>query len=388
MGGIISGDTFAPIAFTAAGETWAVNPNILVATQGASAFTSSQDRSTLINHGFIFAHPGFHYGVDFAGTNGVVTNTADRVIKGSYAGVHFGNGGGFLNNMGRIIGGSQGGVFLDVAATINNSGTISGTVGIKNQTPVLASKITNSGTISGVTDGLLLEPANNLAVTIDNLASGLIRVTSGTDAIDSNSGRVSLNNKGTITGDIFFDATVGNVNDSIINSGKINGFVSMGAGADVFHGGAGSTPVRVFGGDDGDVLTGSKSDDLLSGQGGADTLRGGLGTDTLLGGLSKDVFDFDSIAESVTGAKRDVIEVFQRSLDDVDLSGIDARTTVAGNQFFVWRGELAFTKAAGQLRFIDQGVKCLVQADVNGDGKADFEISVETSTLGVGDFIL
>ncbi|HTV69109.1 MAG TPA: M10 family metallopeptidase C-terminal domain-containing protein [Rhizobiaceae bacterium] len=387
MGGMISVDTFAPVAFTAAGETWAVAPDIFVTTQGASAFRSNVSGSVLINHGFIFtSHAGaFAYGVDFGGTNGVVTNTADAVIKGSLAGVHFGNGGGFLTNMGRIIGGRDGGVFLDVAATINNSGTISGVVGIKNQTPVQATKITNSGTIKGTEDGLLLTPAANLTVTIDNQAGGII---SAPSAIDSNSGRVSLTNKGLISGSIFFDATVGNVNDSIINSGRITGVVLLGAGSDVFHGAAGSTTVSVGGGAGNDSLIGSKVGDVLDGGEGEDTLRGGLGTDTMFGGPNKDVFAFASIAESVPGAKRDFIADFQRSFDDIDLSGIDARTNLAGNQAFTWRGSLVFTKVAGQLRFIDQGLNCLVQADVNGDGKSDFEITVKTSTFGIGDFIL
>jgi hypothetical protein len=43
---------------------------------------------------------------------------------------------------------------------------------------------------------------------------------------------------------------------------------------------------------------------------------------------------------------------------------------------------------AGQLRFDDLGSTCLVQGDVNGDGRADFEISVKVATLGAGDFIL
>lgn len=387
MGGIIGIDKFTPVIFNAAGETWAVNPGVFVVTQGASAFRSNQSGSVLINHGFIFtSHQGtFAYGVDFGGINGVVTNTADAVIKGSLAGVHFGNGGGLLTNMGRIIGGAEGGVFLDVAATINNSGTISGVIGIKNQTPVQSTKITNSGTIKGTADGLLLAPAANLTVTIDNQAGGII---SAPSAIDSDSGRVSLTNNGLISGSIFFSATVGNVNDSIVNSGRITGVVLLGAGSDVFNGAAGSTTVSVGGGEGDDTLIGSKVGDVLDAGEGEDTLRGGLGGDTMFGGANKDVFAYASVAESVAGAKRDFIGDFQRSFDDIDLSGIDARTNLAGNQAFTWRGSLVFTKVAGQLRFIDQGLNCLVQADVNGDGKADFEIKVKTSTFGIGDFIL
>ncbi|HTV68977.1 MAG TPA: calcium-binding protein [Rhizobiaceae bacterium] len=143
---------------------------------------------------------------------------------------------------------------------------------------------------------------------------------------------------------------------------------------------------------DHDKLFGLGGNDTLFGYRGNDILTGGLGKDTQTGGLGRDIFDFNSIAESVVGANRDFITDFTRGTnvtgDDIDLSTIDARTNVVGNQNFSWRGTLAFTGVSGQLRFTDQGTTCLVQGDVNGDGKADFEISVKVATLGVGDFIL
>jgi hypothetical protein len=42
----------------------------------------------------------------------------------------------------------------------------------------------------------------------------------------------------------------------------------------------------------------------------------------------------------------------------------------------------------GELRFKDLGTSCLVQGDVNGDGKADFEILVKVGTILKGDFFL
>ena len=42
----------------------------------------------------------------------------------------------------------------------------------------------------------------------------------------------------------------------------------------------------------------------------------------------------------------------------------------------------------GELRYTDKGSTSLVQGDVNGDGKADFEILVKVGALGSGDFIL
>ena len=143
---------------------------------------------------------------------------------------------------------------------------------------------------------------------------------------------------------------------------------------------------------DDDKLFGLGGNDSLFGYRGDDRLTGGTGKDSLTGGLGRDIFDFNLITESVVGANRDFITDFTRGTnvtgDDIDLSTIDARTTLGGNQAFSWRGTLAFTKVEGQLRFIDQGLSCLVQGDVNGDGKADFEIMVKAATLGIGDFIL
>ncbi|HTV69819.1 MAG TPA: calcium-binding protein [Rhizobiaceae bacterium] len=136
------------------------------------------------------------------------------------------------------------------------------------------------------------------------------------------------------------------------------------------------------------VLKGLSGNDVLDGIGGDDRLVGGTGKDTMTGGPGRDDFDFDLTGESVVGTNRDVIMDFQRGLDDIDLSTIDANTTLGGNQAFAFRASLAFSKVAGQLRFIDQGNTCLVQGDVNGDGKADFEISVNVATLGAGDFVL
>ncbi|HTV71707.1 MAG TPA: calcium-binding protein [Rhizobiaceae bacterium] len=139
-------------------------------------------------------------------------------------------------------------------------------------------------------------------------------------------------------------------------------------------------------------LDGGSGNDTLLGLGGNDILVGGLGKDLMTGGPGRDIFDFNKISESVVGVNRDVITDFRRGTnvtgDDIDLSTIDASTKLAGNQAFAWLGSAAFSNVAGQLRFDDLGATCLVQGDVNGDGEADFEISVKVATLGVGDFIL
>jgi hypothetical protein len=74
---------------------------------------------------------------------------------------------------------------------------------------------------------------------------------------------------------------------------------------------------------------------------------------------------------------------------------IDASTAAANNQTFSWRGALAFSGVAGQLRYQKQDVsgtasdKTVVFADLNGDRAADFQIELTgLRTLVAGDFIL
>ena len=102
-------------------------------------------------------------------------------------------------------------------------------------------------------------------------------------------------------------------------------------------------------------------------------LSGGLGEDRLAGGADNDKFDFNSVKEAGKGSHRDNIVDFHRSEDDmIDLTGIDANTRHAGNQAFKFIGSHGFTHHAGELR----ASRHVLQGDVNGDGRADFEIHI------------
>ncbi|MCP5075867.1 MAG: calcium-binding protein, partial [Rhodobacteraceae bacterium] len=138
------------------------------------------------------------------------------------------------------------------------------------------------------------------------------------------------------------------------------------------------------------ILTGFGGDDKLKGGAGADDLIGGLGRDKLTGGADADRFIFNAAAETgTTSATRDIIKDFsQAETDLIDVAAIDAGVA-AGDQAFAFIGTAAFSGAEGELRYVQTATKTIVEADVDGDGAADFTITVlGLHTLAAGDFIL
>ncbi len=149
---------------------------------------------------------------------------------------------------------------------------------------------------------------------------------------------------------------------------------------------AGNRAANVLSGQGGnDALYGGAGNDVLSGGIGNDVLNGGTGFDRLFGGQGADQFVFASAADSAVGPQRDRILDFTHGADRVNLAAIDASTQFNGNQAFDFIGGGAFHGAAGELRFAG-GV---LAGDLNGDGRADFEIAVSgVGQLFASDLIL
>ncbi|MBB3020628.1 Ca2+-binding RTX toxin-like protein [Microvirga lupini] len=125
-----------------------------------------------------------------------------------------------------------------------------------------------------------------------------------------------------------------------------------------------------------DQITGGRYDDSLSGFNGNDTIAGGGGADWLSGGKGADRFVFKSVSES-RGYNNDYITDFSRSQGDkVDLSKIDAKTGVSGNQAFIFIGTAEFSGTKGQLRYDAYAGDSYIEGDVNGDAVADFELTL------------
>jgi Ca2+-binding RTX toxin-like protein len=108
----------------------------------------------------------------------------------------------------------------------------------------------------------------------------------------------------------------------------------------------------------------------------------------MYGEAGRDVFDINPGDNSVGPGHRDIIADFQRGSDKIDLASIDAKASVAGDQAFSFVGTKAFT-AAGQLHYLYDGSNTIVQADMNGDKVADFEIQLTGKiALAATDFVL
>ena len=179
-------------------------------------------------------------------------------------------------------------------------------------------------------------------------------------------------------------------NDSIGDASFSYDIINGGAGNDTIYGGINYDVIQ---GDDvdgvagNDYLYGGEDTDGLFGLGGNDLLNGGAGTDTLYGGDGNDVFQFDSVSDSQPGLLRDIIKDFVGNGnlpgDRIDLSPIDANTTIKGDQAFTYIGSRAFT-APGQIRYS----KDILQGNTDSNLSANFEIQLEGSPLLVASDII
>jgi Ca2+-binding RTX toxin-like protein len=145
---------------------------------------------------------------------------------------------------------------------------------------------------------------------------------------------------------------------------------------------------HVSGGAGDDTLIGGTGHNTLEGGAGNDQLIAGPGANTLSGGTGADNFVFNFLHNNAqTGqpaAANAILDFSSSEHDHIDLAAIDANTNMAQDQAFSYIGAGAFTHSAGELRFDNH----MLEADVNGDGTADFHVQVNAAILHANDFIL
>ena len=174
------------------------------------------------------------------------------------------------------------------------------------------------------------------------------------------------------------------------------------AGIDLLIGGAGDD--YVVGGAEGDTLYCELGNDFLGGQEGDDRLfagegddviyaddgrdliLGGGGRDVLHGGRDSDRFIFSVVGESTVLAP-DRVNDFERGLDQIDLAGIDADLTVAGDQAFAFVTAFSGQRGHAVLAYDAAANLTRLSLDQNGDAQADMLVEI-VGQVGVGDGFL
>lgn len=211
----------------------------------------------------------------------------------------------------------------------------------------------------------------------------------GNDTMEGNDGADALQ------GDGGHDEVDGQLGDDTLGGGTGNDTLFGGEENDVLFGGAGRD--RLFGDEGVDELSGDRGRDMLFGGDGNDVLLGGADNDTLVGGAGSDalsgeagadVFRFRSLSDSTPDAP-DVLLDFVHGADRIDLSVLDARNNRPGNNAFSFIGTDGFSGKSGELRVKVGPDGVVVEADRNGDRRADFRLLLEdVSRLEASDFIL
>ena len=144
---------------------------------------------------------------------------------------------------------------------------------------------------------------------------------------------------------------------------------------------------KILGGNSSDKLFGGEGADRLYGGTGNDKLAGDAGRDQLVGGGGVDTFIFNEVTDS-RGSQRDTIVDFKRAYDHIDVSGIDADKSTAGDDAFTFVGDSVFT-GVGQINFTRSGSDIIVAGNTDTDTDAEFQFIIhDIRSINVGDFIL
>lgn len=239
-----------------------------------------------------------------------------------------------------------------------------------------------------------LVPAALLAVTDDYYGLDTIETVIGTRQADA----ITLQSSGTqhtIWGQDGNDLLSVYGSGSVMYGGTGHDTLEGAIGDDTLYGDSGDDRIsghggidKAYGGDGNDALFGGFGNDALSGGAGNDRLDGGSGLDTLTGGSGADTFIFTG-PDLYPVAGANLITDFVSGSDRIDLSALDANTSVAGNQTFAFIPFASKMVQAGTVRVstVDGTTRLSVQTD--GDGVADLIIDLHSPmALTAGDFIL
>jgi len=305
------------------------------------------------------------------------------------------DGAGTIVNRGTIAG-DAGSIAIAGVAHITNAGFLGGDVGTGNN----ADTFTNFEKVNGIIRNGKVDGLINLGGGVDHFNGGAngetVQDAAGADTYKFGAGNDTY---------IAFNGSASD--NDIVNGGKgidtydgsdAVGFLTVNLTTHTTAGDVDTDTVtnfeNVIGGNGGCSLTGSSAANTLIGGTDNDILTGLGGRDILTGGADGDTFRFLALSDSgAPGVGRDVITDFTQGApvvsDVIDLSLIDAKTGVAGDQDFTFIGVQNFSHTKGELRESFSGGNTIVSGDVNGDGHADFSFALKGHFLltAAGDFV-
>jgi Ca2+-binding RTX toxin-like protein len=336
------------------------------------------------------------------------TGYGDTLIGSADANVLSGYGGadGLYGRDGNdTLNGMDGNDFLQGG---NGADTLIGGAGIDtidyNGTAGVSVNLTTGVGVGGEAQGDVISGVENVQgtsgyndVLVGSADANVLSGYSGNDTIDGQAGNDTLNGmdgNDILRGGLGADRVDGGAGiDTAMYSESASG-VAINLGGATAAGGSAAGDVlagieSVYGSAFNDVLLGGADANTLAGNAGNDVLAGLVGQDFLAGGAGADRFVYSSAGQSLVASADRITDFTHAQGDRIDLVGIDANTTVAGNQAFSFIGAAAFTHHAGELHATTSGGFTFVSGDVNGDAVADFAI-VLTGALALvsADFML
>ena len=156
------------------------------------------------------------------------------------------------------------------------------------------------------------------------------------------------------TGNALDNRITGNAGDNLLRGLDGNDYLDGAAGSDTLEGGNGN--------------------DALFGGFGNDKLVGGTGADVLYGGSGNDTFVFRTLTDSTVAAPDRIMDL--SAGDKVDLSVIDADTTVTGDQAFALVARFTGHPGEATLHNAAASGYTALSLDVNGNGESDMSILI------------
>ena len=224
----------------------------------------------------------------------------------------------------------------------------------------------------------------------------LIEGGAGRDMIFGDAGNDWLN------GQADNDRIHGQDGDDLMGGQEGDDVIVGGAGRDTLFGDDGNDWLngeldgdRIYGQGGDDLMGGQEGDDLLDGGAGRDTLYGDDGADTIVGGAGADIlfgqgggdtFFFGALFDSRAGEVDRIVDFNAGAGDRIDLSAIDANSSVEGDQAFGLVG--AFSGRAGEAMLSFDGTFTTLTLDVNGDRLEDFRLLIDGQVDGSTGLIL